>query len=100
MTFDVEAIRKKFPSIHKNKAVFFDNPAGTQVPEMVMSAVQDYYLYANANSGGAFVTSRRSDELTRRARHLVADMLNAPDAMEIVFGPNMTTLNFGLSRAI
>ncbi|MEM6281751.1 MAG: cysteine desulfurase-like protein [Chloroflexota bacterium] len=100
MTFNVETIRKQFPSIHKNKAVFFDNPAGTQVPEIVMSAVQDYYMYANANSGGAFVTSRRSDELTRRARMLVADMLNAPDRNEIVFGPNMTTLNFGLSRAI
>lgn len=100
MTFDVEAVRQKFPAIRENSAVFFDNPAGTQVSEGVMNAVSDYFVYANANTGGAFVTSRRTDELMTRARRLLADFLNAPSHEEIVFGPNMTTLNFGLSRAI
>lgn len=100
MTLNIESIRQKFPAIRDNDAVFFDNPAGTQVPENVIMAVRDYYLYANANAGGRFRTSQRSDELTHRARSLVADMLNAPQVDEIVFGPNMTTLNFGLSRAI
>jgi cysteine desulfurase family protein (TIGR01976 family) len=100
MSFDVQAVRQKFPAIRDGEGVFFDNPAGTQVPESVISAVSDYYRFANANSGGAFITSRRSDELTKRARGLVADFLNAPREDEIVFGPNMTTLNFNLSRAI
>ena len=100
MTFDVKTIRRKFPSIRDNNAIFFDNPAGTQVPELVMNAVTDYFLFANANSGGLFITSRRTDELVNRARRLLADFLNAPSHEEIVFGPNMTTLNFGLSRAI
>lgn len=99
-TFDVHDLRGKFPSIRDNNAVYFDNPAGTQVPDDVIRAVTDYYVYANANSGGAFVTSKRSDDLVKRARRLLADFLNAPDPAEIVFGPNMTTLNFGLSRAI
>jgi cysteine desulfurase family protein (TIGR01976 family) len=100
MNFDVETLRAQFPSVRDNKAVFFDNPAGTQVSERVITAVRDYYLHANANSGGAFLTSQRNDELTHAARTWMADFLNAPQVDEVVFGPNMTTLNFGLSRAI
>lgn len=97
---DVQSLRAQFPSIRDNSAIFFDNPAGTQVPEQVINAVRDYYLYANANSGGAFTTSQRSDALTLAARELLADFLNAPRVEEVVFGANMTTLNMGLSRAI
>lgn len=100
MKLDIARLRDKFPAVRDNDAVFFDNPAGTQVPEAVIDAVRDYYLYANANSGGPFTTSQRSDELVHAAREWVADFLNAPRTDEIVFGPNMTTLNFGLSRAI
>jgi cysteine desulfurase family protein (TIGR01976 family) len=98
--YQVDLQRALFPSIRDNDAIFFDNPAGTQVPEGVIDAVRDYYLYANANAGGAFRTSQRSDELTAAAREWVADFLNAPRVEEVVFGANMTTLNFGLSRAI
>ncbi len=100
MQLDIAALRGKFPAVRDNDAVFFDNPAGTQVSEAVVNAVRDYYLHANANGGGKFTTSQRNDELNDAARELVADFLNAPRTDEIVFGPNMTTLNFGLSRAI
>lgn len=100
MSFNVNELRGRFPSIRDGNAVFFDNPAGTQVPAMVIAAVEDYWVYANANAGGAFITSRRSDELVLRARRQMADMLNAASPDEIVFGPNMTSLNFRLSRAI
>lgn len=59
-----------------------------------------YYTTANANFHGAFVTSRRTDETTKEARRAVADFLNARRDDEIVFGPNMTTLTFLLSRAV
>jgi cysteine desulfurase family protein (TIGR01976 family) len=97
---NVEALRAQFPAIRDTDAIFFDNPAGTQVSEQVIEAVRDYYLHANANSGGKFMTSQRSDDLTNTARRRVADFLNAPRVEEVVFGPNMTTLNYGLSRAI
>lgn len=100
MSFDVMAQRAKFPSVRDNKAVYFDNPAGTQVPETVIKAVKEYYLYANANSGGMFDTSRRSDAFVKEARTRVADFLNAPQVDEVVFGPNMTTLNFALSHTL
>ncbi|NWG18672.1 MAG: cysteine desulfurase-like protein [Chloroflexi bacterium] len=101
MTFDVQAVRARFPALQLNPSVvFFDNPAGTQVPGSVIEAVSDYYRHMNANSGGAFATSRRSDAMVREVRQRMADFLNAPSADEIVFGPNMTTLTFSLSRAL
>jgi cysteine desulfurase family protein (TIGR01976 family) len=67
---------------------------------MVMDAVTQYYMTMNANSGGAFATSRRNDEMAQLTRESMADFLNASSASEIVIGPNMTTLSFSLSRAI
>lgn len=106
MAFDVAAIRAQFPSLHRPVAdngplpVHFDNPAGTQVPQRVIDAVSEYYLTMNANHGGTFATSQRSDAMEYAARTIAADFLNATRPEEIVLGPNMTTLNFGLSRAI
>ena len=98
--FDVQAIRSLFPSVNRNDAIFLDNPAGTQVSHFVIDGVTHYYLHANANSGGYFTTSQRTDELVLNSRQMMRDFLNAPSADEIVFGPNMTTLNMSLSRAI
>lgn len=105
MPFQAEAIRPRFPSLQQTAddgalPVFLDNPAGTQVPRAVMQAVTDYYLTMNANSGGAFATSRRNDAMAWRTREAMADFLNAGSASEIVIGANMTTLSFSLSRSI
>jgi cysteine desulfurase family protein (TIGR01976 family) len=98
MSLNIEAVRAHFPMLQQ--AVFFDNPAGTQVPTGVIEAVAHYYRTMNANSGGVFSTSRSSDAMVMDVREKLADFLNAPSAAEIVLGPNMTTLNFALSRAI
>ncbi len=105
MQLDIAAIRAHFPALNQTvdggvQPVFFDNPAGAQVPQIVIDAVTNYYATMNANSGGAFATSQRSDAMVWSVRERVADFLNAPRADEIVFGPNMTTLNFALSRAL
>lgn len=105
MTINIDAVRAQFPALNRpaesgKLPVFFDNPAGTQVPQMVIDAVSDYYQTMNANSGGAFATSQRNDAMVTAARDAVARFLNAPNPKEIVFGANMTTLNFALSRAI
>lgn len=105
MSFHANAIRSRFPSLSVPAAdgslpVFLDNPAGTQVPLRVMQAVTQYYMTMNANSGGAFATSRRNDEMVGRTREAMADFLNASSPSEIVIGPNMTSLNFSLSRSI
>jgi cysteine desulfurase family protein (TIGR01976 family) len=103
ITFDVDAIRARFPALsltHDGRPmVFFDGPGGTQVPESVIESVADYYRESNANHGGAFPTSERSDAMVEDAHAALADLLGA-DADEITLGPNMTTLTFHLSRSI
>jgi cysteine desulfurase family protein (TIGR01976 family) len=105
MSFDVDAARARFPALHRHAPdgtplIFFDNPAGTQVPTQVIEAISAYFVEMNANSGGAFTASRDSDAMVRATREKLARFLNAPRPDEIVIGPNMTTLNFGLSRAL
>ncbi len=99
MNYNVNEIRSHFPSLQTD-AIFLDNPAGTQVPQEVIDAVVEYYQTANANSHGAFATSQRSDAMIADARAAFADFFNAASPDEIVFGPNMTSLAFNISRAI
>ena len=100
---NVESIRAQFPALHESyngrPAVFFDNPGGTQVPGRVIDAMTDYMVRRNANTHGAFETSRRTDATIDRARQAAADLVGA-DANEIVFGNNMTSLTFNLSRSL
>ncbi len=102
---DLSAQRAKFPALqevddHGRPYVYFDGPGGTQVPQAVIDAMAAYFRLANANHAGHFITSRRNDEIIDQARAAMADFLNAPSPNEIVFGANMTTLTFNLSRAI
>src|SRR5271155_4173640 len=102
-TLDTAWVRAQFPSlqlrVNGQMAVFFDGPAGTQVPQQVMRAVQDYFLHKNANTCGAFATSRQSDQAIAAARLAMADFFHC-DAGEVIFGQNMTTITFALARAI
>lgn len=99
MMFSPEALREQFPALGRD-AVFFDGPAGSQVPQSVIDAISGYYVRHNANHGGTFATSRESDAVVDATRRACADFLNAPDEQCIVFGANMTTLTFALARAI
>lgn len=101
----IEAVRAQFPALHSRGGggiapVFFDNPAGTQVPETVCQAMTQCLLESNANLGGVFPTSRAADDLVSAAHMAMADYLNAPSPSEIVFGQNMTSLTFQISRAL
>jgi len=102
-SFDIAWVREQFPSLSlqysRHPSAFLDGPAGTQVPKQVMDAVQYYFLGANANTYGAFLTSRRANEMILSARAAMADFFNC-DSNEVVFGQNMTTITFALSRAI
>ena len=95
---DVEAIRSRFSALQVPTA-FFDGPGGTQVPDSVIDAVTAYFRESNANVGGPFGNSRRTDALIAQARLAAAAFLRC-DPGEVAFGANMTTLNFALSRAM
>src|SRR5438445_4127932 len=102
-TFDIAWAREQFPSlnlqVNGRPAAFLDGPAGTQVPKQVIDAVQNYFITANANTCGAFATSRANDATIASARAAMADFFNC-EADEVVFGQNMTTITFALARAI
>jgi cysteine desulfurase family protein (TIGR01976 family) len=99
MTLDVARIRACFPAL-TSPDVYLDNPGGTQVPHHVIDRMVDYLVTKNANHEGAFATSRASDALMDEARCAAADFFNAARPEEIVFGANMTTLTFHLSRSL
>ncbi|MHB8539633.1 MAG: cysteine desulfurase-like protein [Candidatus Acidiferrales bacterium] len=100
---DVNGVRSQFPSLKQmvngHPAAFLDAPAGTQVPQCVIDAVRDYFENSNANTCGAFATSRRTDAMIAAARAAMADLFNC-HADEVFFGPNMTTITFALARGI
>ncbi len=96
-------IRAQFPSlaqtVNGHPAVFLDGPGGTQVPQRVIDAISQYLSRDNANSGGNYETSRRTDRMLQEARHAMADFLGC-DSDEVAFGMNMSSLTFAMSRAI
>lgn len=101
---DLAAIRRQFPSLALEMGgqpvVYADNPGGTQVAQACIDAVTAYFTTNNANTHGAFLTSQRTDTVLSEAHAAMADLLNAADPREIVFGPNMTSLTFAFSRAL
>jgi cysteine desulfurase family protein (TIGR01976 family) len=102
--FDVNAVRKHFPALRLTsdgkRPVYFDNPGGTQVAQGVLDSMRDYLIRTNSNTHGSFATSRATDETIHAGRESMADFLNAPSPDQIVFGANMTTLTFHISRSI
>ena len=103
-SFDPTPLRARFPALAQEQGgrpiVFLDGPGGTQVPTTVIDAVSGYFRDMNANEGGSFLTSRRSDAMSAEAHAAAADLLGAASPDEIVFGGNMTSITFHLSRSI
>src|SRR5271166_1138582 len=103
VALDLAWVRSEFSSlaqsVHGHPMVFLDGPGGTQVPQRVIDAISDYLARNNANTGGAYLTSRNTDAMIAEARSAMGDFLNC-DADEIIFGANMTSLTYAISRAI
>jgi cysteine desulfurase family protein (TIGR01976 family) len=103
VALDLSWVRSQFPSLSQTisgqPVVFFDGPGGTQVPQRVIDAIADYLRHSNANTNGAYATSQRTNAVIDAARSALADFLNC-DANEVIFGPNMTTLTYAVSRAL
>lgn len=100
----VSKLRSQFPALQRKvgdqTAVFFDGPAGTQVPQTVIDAMTHYLSETNANHGGSFATSIESDQILEEAHQAFADLFNTEDPDELYFGQNMTSLTFALSRSL
>jgi cysteine desulfurase family protein (TIGR01976 family) len=98
IAYDVEAVRARFSALRSELALF-DGPGGTQVPDSVIDAVSAYFRESNANVGGPYGTSIRTEALIEQSRETAARFL-ACDAENVVFGANMSTLNFALTRTL
>lgn len=100
MPLDPLVVRLNFPALQKSSAIFFDNPAGTQICQPSLKRIVDYLTTCNANHEGAFATSRQSDAILAEAHAAAADFYNAARPEEIIFGANMTTLTLHISRSL
>jgi len=99
--FPIESVRSAFPALTRPPGfIFFDNAAGAQVPQAVLDAVNHHLLECNVQRGGRYAKSREVDEMVLRARHSVADLVNARDPSEIAFGMNATSFIRLVSLAI
>ena len=96
--YDVAAVRARFSALDRRLA-FFDGPGGTQVPDTVIEAIAGYLRHSNANVGGPYETSRRTDALVEGAHETAARFLGC-SAEECGFGPSMTNLSFALTRTV
>src|SRR3954452_5367500 len=98
VALDVAAVRARFSALQR-ELVFFDGPGGTQVPDEVIEAIAGYLRESNANVSGPYETSRRTELLVAEARNAAGSFLGSRPE-EVVFGANMTTLNFALTRTL
>src|ERR1043165_8075560 len=104
MPINSASVRSQFPSLsrqHNDKPlIFLDGPAGTQVPQLVIDGISNYYSRSNANTHGAFVTTKETDVAIDGMRERMAALIGAESPETISIGQNTTTLNFALARAI
>src|SRR3989454_10278311 len=101
MTFPIDAVRSQFPALREPRGtIFFDNAAGAQLPRCVIDAVSYHLVHRMVQRGGPYTLSREVDDVIERARAAVADLVNAPDPNEIIFGLNGTSFMRLVSQAI
>ena len=93
---DVAAARRRFSAL-QGDFTFFDAPGGSQVPDEVGDAMARTLREASANLGAVYETSRRVGEILQQAEANAAHFLGC-EPHEVIFGPNMTSLDFMLSR--
>ena len=98
--FPIERVRGQFPALADDRTVWFDNPAGTQVPRAVIEAVSTAMTRAASNLGGTFPASRNAVAIWEKAHAAMADFLGAGSPREIVIGSSMTSLTFQMSRTL
>lgn len=101
---NIHTLRKQFPALQRKlngqTVAYLDGPGGTQVPQSVIDAMSLYLAQGGSNTGGSFSASQYSDTIVNQARQAMADFLNANRPDEIIFGQNMTSLTFSLSRSL
>ncbi|MEZ8194618.1 cysteine desulfurase-like protein [Vibrio cortegadensis] len=104
MSFNLNSVREQFSALSQQyngkRVIFLDGPGGSQVPQSVLDSMTSYLGFYNSNLGGHFFSSQHTTNLMTQARESVQALVNAETPDNMVFGANMTSLTFQLSRAI
>ena len=104
MNFTPNLVRAQFRALQQSHndlpVMFLDGPGGSQVPNCVLEAMTAYLGFFNSNLGGHYFSSAHTTDLMKQARESAKTLVNAESSDNIVFGANMTSLTFQLSRAI
>jgi cysteine desulfurase family protein (TIGR01976 family) len=104
MSFPIDIVRAQFPSLATTdggqRRIYFDNAAGTQVPQQTIDRIVDFFQRFNSNTGVFNPTSVEVDALYDDAVKAMADFLGTTDPGEVLIGANMTTLTYQLSRSL
>lgn len=104
MKFPIEQVRANFPALAATdsgrRRIYFDNAAGTQVPQQTISRITDFFERYNSNTGVFNTTSVEVDAMFDETTAALADFLGTSDPGEIIIGANMTTLTYQLSRSL
>ena len=100
----IDKCRAQFPALNQKiddtQPIFFDGPGGSHPSQTVLNAIIGYLSTSNSNLGGAYFSSRQTEQTMIRAREAAKDLYCAKDANEIVFGANATSLSFMMSRVL
>ena len=98
MSFPIDIVRAQFPSLATTddgqRRIYFDNAAGTQVPQQTIDRIVDFFHRFNSNTGVFNPTSVEVDALYDDAVKAMADFLGTTDPGEVLIGANMTTLTY------
>lgn len=108
-TFDATAVRGDFPilsrRVYEQPLTYLDSAATSQKPEIVISAIDDYYRTYNANvRRGVHALSAEATDGYDRARETVARFIGASDPAELIFtrgtteSINLVAIGWGLDN--
>jgi len=95
MSLDVAAIQRDFPLLEREvngrRITYLDSANSSQKPRQVLDAVDRFYetSYANVHRAVHLLGERATSAL-EHARVRVRELLNAPDAREVIFVRNAT----------
>src|SRR5690554_4110118 len=88
--FDPDKIRRDFPilqqRVHGQPLVYFDSAATTQKPQVVMDALDNYYLLDNSNvHRAAHALADRATAAFESARRQVSSFINSPKSEHVIW---------------
>ena len=98
MSYDVNKVRKSFPSLNTGLA-FFCGPGGSQVPDVVGKTISEAITKPISNRNVNTESEKNAEEIVLSFRAAVADLIDV-DPRGVVYGRSWTQLTYDFSRTL